>query len=144
MASLRNRMLLMAALALAAICASAVPASAQAVCAGGFTLPSDVRWQGWTFPAGNYTFRLDCLAPRVITLKGPNGTAFVYPVVADQAAAGKQGSLTIVRRNGRAFVQDMYLAPIGVRLQYEIPKAPKEELLAEGPATVERILVAMK
>ena len=145
MTSLRNRMLVTAALALAAICASAVPASAQAAYAGSFTLPHEVRWQGGTFPAGAYTFRMDSVAtPNLITLNGPNGYEFVSAIVADQDARGGQSSLTIERRGGKAFVRDLYLAQIGLRLQYHVPKAPKGELLALGPATTEHILVAMK
>ena len=145
MTSLRNRMLVTAALALAAICASAVPASAQAVCAGSFTLPNEVRWQGGTLPAGDYTFRMEsAAAPARITLKGPNGFAFVSALVADKDAHGGQSSLTIVRRGSKAFVHDMYLAQIGLRLQYRVPKATKTELIAQGPETTERILVAMK
>ena len=144
MTSLRNRMLVTAALALAAICAGTVPASAQAVCAGSFTLPNEVRWAGGTFPAGDYTLRMDSVASPVITLKGPNGYAFVSAIGRDQDARGKQSSLTIVRRGSKAFVRDMYLAPIGLRFQYQVPKAPKEGLLAQGPVTIEHILVAMK
>ena len=143
MTSLRNRMLVTAALALAAICASAVPASAQAVYAGSFSLPREVRWQGGTLPAGNYTFRMDSVATARLTLKGPNGPAFVHAIVADKADRGRQSSLTIVRRGSKAFVHDMYLAQIGLRLQYHVPKATKGELIAQGPET-ERILVAMK
>lgn len=144
MTSLRNRMLAITALALAAICASALPAPAQDVCAGRFTLPSEVHWQGGTFPAGDYTFRMASVASPVITLKGPNGYEFVSAIVADKAAYGEQSILTIEHRGGKAFVRDMYLAQIGLRLQYRVPKAPKGELLALGPATTERILVAMK
>ena len=144
MTSLRNRMLVIAALALAAICASAVPASAQAVCAGSFTLPNEVRWQGWTFPAGDYTFRMDSVATARLTLKGPNGSAFVHAVVADKAAHGEQSTMTILRRGSRAVVHDLYLAQIGLRLEYRVPKATKGELIANGPATTESILIAMK
>lgn len=145
MTSLRNRMLVTSALALAAICASAVPASAQAVCTGSFTLPHEVRWQAGTLPAGDYTFRMDsAVAPARITLKGPNGSAFVSAVVADKDARGGQSGLTIVRRGSKAFVHDLYLAPIGLRLKYSVPKAPKEELLAQGPVTTEHILVALR
>lgn len=145
MTSLRNRMLVTAALALAATCASAVPASSQSVCAGGFTLPNEVRWQGGTLPAGDYTFRMDsAAAPARITLKGPNGSAFVSAIVADKDARGGQSSLTIVRRGNKAFVHDMYLASIGLRLQYHVPKASKQELIAQVPVTTEHILVAMK
>ena len=145
MTSLRNRMLVTAALALAAISASAVPASAQSVCTGSFTLPHEVRWQAGTLPAGDYTFTMDSVAgPARITLRGPNGSAFVSAVVADKDDRGGQSRLTIVGRGSKAFVHDLYLAPIGRRLKYSVPKAPKEELLAQGPVTTEHILVAMK
>ena len=145
MTSLRNRMLVTAALALAAICASAVPASAQAVYAGSFTLPHEVRWQGGTLPAGDYTFRMDSkAAPAWIKLTGPNGSKFVSAIVADKDDRGGQSSLTIVRRGSKAFVHNLYLAQIGLRLKYNVPKASNGELIAEGPVTTERILVAMK
>ena len=145
MTSLRNRMLVTAALALAAICASAVPASAQSASAGSFTLPNDVRWQGATLPAGDYTFRMDSVAtPNRIILDGPNGYESVSAIVADKDARGGKSSLTIVRHGSRAFVHDLYLAKIGLRLQYHVPKAPKEKQLAQGPVTTEHILVAMK
>lgn len=144
MTSLRNRMLAIAALALAALCASAVPASAQAVAAGSFTLPHEVRWQSWTFPAGDYTFRMDSVAKGRITLHGPNGYSLVSALVANNSDRGEQSVLTVEHRDGRDFVRELYLASIGLRLQYQVPKAPKEELLAQGSATTERILVAMK
>ena len=145
MTSLRNRIFATAAFALAALCASAVPASAQAVCAGSFTLPQEVRWQGGTFPAGEYTFRMDSVAaPARIMLNGPDGRALVSALVADQDAGGGPSSLTIERRGGRAFVRELYLASTGLRLRYHVPKAPKEQLLAQGPVTTERVLVAMK
>lgn len=52
--------------------------------------------------AGDYTFTMDSVAkPNRITLKGPNGSAFVSTIVEDQDARGKRSSLTIVRRGSR-------------------------------------------
>src|SRR6266404_5444367 len=58
MKSLRNRMLVITAVALAVVCASAVPASAQLVCKGSFTLSQEVHWQTATLPPGDYTFEM--------------------------------------------------------------------------------------
>ena len=141
MTSLRNRMLVTAAVALTAICANAVPAAAQAI-QGSFTLPNEVRWQAWTFPAGDYTFKIDSVASVQITLKGPDGSAFVHAMVTDQSARGEQSSLTIEHRGSTSVVRELYLAQIGLRLRYFVPKAPKEVEVAQ--VKTERILVAMK
>jgi len=144
MKSFQNRMLTIAAVALAAISASAPRASAQAA-TGSFTLPNEVRWQASTLPAGDYTFRMDSAASPVrITLHGPNGYEFVFAMVADNNVSGERSSLTIEHREGSAFVRELRIAPLGLRLKYHIPKAPKEAELARGPVTIEEILVAMK
>src|SRR5260221_4074523 len=72
MKSLRNRMLVIAAFASAAVFASAIPASAQDACQGSFTLTHEVHWQNATLPAGDYTFQMKSVAsPSRILLKGP-------------------------------------------------------------------------
>src|ERR1700747_3595138 len=99
MKSLRNRVLVIAALALAAVCASAIPASAQAAYKGSFTLTHEVRWQKAQLPAGDYTFEIRSLSmPAVMTVKGPNGTRFVTAVVVDQKASDR--SMLIVENRG--------------------------------------------
>lgn len=144
MKSLRNRMLAVAAFAMAAICASSVPAAAQAF-QGRFTLPNDVSWQGFTLPAGDYTFTMASAAtPARIVLNGPKGYSFISALVADKGDVSEQSSLTIEHRGGTSIVRELYLAQLGVRLRYHVPKAPKDMELAQGPVTTERILVAMK
>lgn len=141
---LRNRVLVIAAVALAAICVSAVPAAAQAY-RGSFTLTTDVTWQGLRFPAGEYTFQMDSVAsPNRILLKGPKGYGFVSSIVADPDKASKESCLIIEHRGGTSIIREMYLAQLGMRLRYSVPKAPKNVELAQGPVTVERVLVAMK
>lgn len=144
MTSFQNRMLTIAAVALAAISTSAPRAKAQAA-AGSFTLPNEVTWQASTLPAGDYTFRMDSVASPVrITLNGPNGYEFVFAMVADNNVSGERSSLTIEHRDGSSFVRELCIAPIGLRLRYHVPKASKEAELARGPVTTEQILVAMK
>lgn len=145
MNSLRVRMLTVAAVALAAFCASAIPAAAQAKFQGRFTLPNDVRWQGNTFKAGDYTFKMPSIStPHRITLDGPDGGAFVAAVVGNQAEVGTQSEMIIEHRGSQSYVRELYLAQLGLRLRYAVPKAPKEVELAQGPVTTETILIAMK
>jgi len=140
-----KNILAIAALGLFAISANAIPAAAQDVCAGSFTLQQEVRWQGATLPAGDYTFSMESLAaPSRIKLHGPNGFAFVAAIVADGDKIGDRSVMTIEHRSGKSVVSELYLAPIGRRLKYSVPKLPKDQELAQGPVTTEQVLVAMK
>ena len=144
MKSFHNRILAITALGFFAVCATAVPASAQDACKGSFTLPQEVRWQGTTLPAGDYTFSMKSVAvPSRITLHGPNGGVFVAAIVADSDNVSDRSVMTIEHRGGMSVVRDLCLAPIGLRLKYSVPKRQKDQELAQGPATTEQILVAM-
>lgn len=142
MNSLRNRMLAIATVALAAICASAVPASAQAAFQGSFTLNKEVRWQNATLPAGDYSFTMNSASlPAIVTLNGPNGYQIVTALVVDRRESD-ESSLIVEHRGKDSFVRELYLAEIGVRIGYHVPKAPKDKELAQ--VSTERVLVAMK
>jgi hypothetical protein len=143
MKSLPNRMLVIAAVALAAVCLSAVPASAQLVCKGSFTLSHQVRWQNATLPAGDYTFEMQSLAsPSRITLKGPNGYQFVTAMVANETNID-ESMLIVENRGGRSAIAELRLSAIGRTFRYAVPKAPKDVEVAQGPVTSEQILVAV-
>ncbi len=139
-----TRMLAIAAIGLFTVCASATPASAQSAFKGTFTLPSEVRWQGATLPAGDYTFSLKSAAlPAQLLLQGPNGFAFIFTSVTDDRAAGQQSFLTVERRGATRFISEMYLAGMSLHLRYNAPKIPKDEQqLAQGPASTEQVLIA--
>ncbi len=144
MTSLRNRMLAIAAFALAAVCASANPATAQGVYKGSFTLPHEVRWQNATLPAGDYTFELKSMeASSLIRLNGPKGSQFIPALVANEKAS-EQSMLVIETRGSVSAVTELRLSGIGRTLRYAAPKAPKDVELAQGPVTREQVLVAMK
>ncbi|MCU1243585.1 MAG: hypothetical protein JWO71_4311 [Candidatus Acidoferrum typicum] len=143
MKSLRNRMLVIAAVALVAVCASAIPASAQLVCKGSFTLSHEVRWQSATLPAGDYTFEMRSLAsPSQITLKGPNGYQVITAAVANETKSD-QSMLIIENRGNRSTIAELRLSSIGRSLRYSVPKAPKDVEVAQGPVTREQIVVAV-
>jgi len=143
MKSLRNHMLVIAAFALAVVCASAVPASAQSACKGSFKLSHEVRWQNATLPPGDYTFEMKSVAtPSLITVKGPNGSQFITATVADEKDI-EQSMLIVENRGGRSTVSELRLSAIGRSFRYAVPKAPKEAEVAQGPATSEQILVAV-
>ena len=136
------RMLVIAVFALAAVCASAIPASAQAPVKGSFTLSHEVRWQNATLPAGDYTFEMKSLAaPSIIIVKGPNGYQFISALVANENA-GEQNMLIVENRGRGSTIRELRLAAIGRSLCYSVPKAPKDVEIARDPATKEQILVA--
>ena len=139
-----TRIVAIATLGLIAICASASSASAQNAFQGKFTLPNDVRWANATLPAGDYTFSLTTMSGKVF-LQGPNGGAFILTSVIDKRNEGGSSKLTIEHRGGISFVRSMYLADLGVELTYRAPKTPKKDVeLAQGPASVEQVLIAKK
>ena len=144
MTSLRNRMLVIASFALAAIFASATPAAAQQAFKGSFTLTHEVRWQKATLPAGDYTFEIKSVSvPSLITLKGPNGSSFIPALVANDRVS-EQSMLVIETYGSISAVTELRLSSIGRTLRYAAPKAPKDVELAQGPVTREQVLVAMK
>src|SRR6266446_680414 len=144
MKSLRNRVLIIAAVALAVVCVNTVPASAQLICKGSFTLSHEVHWQAATLPPGDYTFEMQSLAsPSRIVLRGPNGSSFISAVVADEEADNDQSMLVVEHRGGRSTIAELRLSIIGRTLRYAVPKAPKEAEVAQGPVTREHILVAV-
>ncbi len=143
MKSLRYRMLVIAAFALAAVCVSAIPASAQLVCKGSFTLSHEVRWQNATLPAGDYTFVMQSLAsPSRITLKGPNGYQFITALVESKTDSNRS-MLIVENRGGRSIIAELRLSAIGRSFRYAVPKAPKNAEVAQGPVTREQIVVAV-
>ena len=141
-----TRIVAIATIGLIAICASASSASAQNAFQGKFTLPNDVRWANASLPAGDYTFSLN--SPTMagwIVLNGPNGGVFILTSVIDKRNEGDSSKLTIEHRGGTSFVRSMYLAQLGVELTYGAPKTPKQDVeIAQGPASVEQILIAKK
>jgi hypothetical protein len=144
MTSLRNRMLVITAFALAAVCASATPATAQGIYKGSFTLPHEVRWQNATLPAGDYTFEMKSLeASSLIRLNGPKGSQFIPALVANEKAS-EQSMLVIETRGSVDAVTELRLSGIGRSLRYATPKAPKDVELAQDPVTREQVLVAVK
>ena len=143
MKSIRNRVLAIVAIGLATVSISAIPAAAQSAYKGSFTLPNDVRWQGKTLPAGDYTFSMKSAAsPAIVELDGPNGGAFIAALTVDKAAAGDHSFMTLERRGGSSVVRDLYLAEIGIRVHYSVPKPDKDQQLAKGPLTTEQVLIA--
>jgi hypothetical protein len=141
----RIRILVMASLALLAASACANPAAAQisAPCKGTFTLPQEVRWQGRVLPAGDYSFVLQSASlPALIELRGPSGVDVLMTAGLSNDNKTEQSFLTIERRGDFGYVRELYLAPLGVHFNYSVPKVSREELLAKGPVSTERVLVS--
>jgi hypothetical protein len=141
-----TRIVAIATLGLIAICASASSASAQNAFQGKFSLPNDVSWANATLPAGDYTFSLiSASVPAQVILQGPKGGAFILTSVTDKRNEGDSSKLTIEHHGGVSFVRSMYLAELGVKLTYRAPGLPKKDVeLAQGPASIEQVLIAKK
>jgi len=145
MKSYRSRILVIVALGLLAASAGVSSAAAQsgAACTGSFTLPDEVHWQGRVMPAGDYTFALkSSTLPARIELRGRNGIVVLMTSGLSIRDKNQQSFLIIERRSGTSYVRELYLASLGVHFHYRVPKRPKEELLAKGPARTERIQVS--
>jgi hypothetical protein len=139
----RIRILAMAAIGLLAAGAYAAPAQGIPAAEGKFTLSNEVRWQGTVLPAGDYSFSMESASlPAEILLRGPNGAQFVMPAGRSEDRSAQQSSLTIVCRGEWGYVREMYLAPLGVHFTFALPKVPKDQLLAQGPETTERVLIS--
>lgn len=145
MTSLRNRLLAIAAFGLAATFATAIPAAAQNVIQGSFTLPEEVRWQGATLPAGDYTFSMKSVsAPSTLRLDGPSGGTFIIAIATDQLKPGNRSALIVEQRGDLRVVRELDLPQIGLRFQYPDSKSSRDEkLLSQGPAVREEVLVSM-
>lgn len=135
------RVLVIAAFAFAAVCASAVPASAQGVYKGSFTLTHEVRWQNAKLPAGDYTFEIKSMSlPAAVKVRGPNGSVFVTSVAVDQKPSDRS-MLIVENRGSNSAIRELRLAGLGKSLHYATPKAPKDVELAQ--VTREQIVVAL-
>jgi hypothetical protein len=138
-----TRIFAIAALALVAATVSAIPASAQNVYKGSFTLTSDVRWGQASLPAGEYTFTLQSTAlPARIVVRGANGSQFVVTSSTDAKSMDAPSNLQIVRRNGESRISQLYLADLHMVLNYQDRSKSKDKVLAMGPVTTEQVLVA--
>lgn len=144
MKSIQNRILSMVVLGLFAVCAFAAPAPAQTRIKGSFKLSHEIRWQSVTLPAGDYTFSQSSwsrTSPMVIT--GPNGSVFELAADISERHANKPSVIVLQRIGGTYFVREVYLDAIGVQLDYSVPKIKDENLLAQGPASTEQILISV-
>jgi hypothetical protein len=140
-----NRLFVIAAIGLFSVAASALPAAAQVVYKGQFTLPHEVRWQNAKLPAGNYTFSLPSLVSfSRMTITGPNGSVFEVAHVNPDHRSEGPSVLILEQRDGTYFVREMDLSEVAVQICYNVPKQSRsDEQLAQAPATTEKILVAM-
>jgi len=123
----------------------AIPNRVQAapVFKGQFTLTSDVVWNGTELPAGTYDFTLSSTAlPAKILLHGPNGYMFVLTSAVSDKQRGETSNMTVERRNGARYISSLYLADLGIDLQYRAPKLNEKVIAQAAPATIEHIAIA--
>ena len=142
----RNRFLAFAVIGLVAIGTIVSRTAAQSSSAqGSFTLPYEVNWKGVVLPAGDYTFSLESRAlPAMVTVRGPNGGAFIMATALANNKTDERSSLTVEERGSTRFVRELNLAELDLSISYSMPKIPNSEKeLAKGPATIEHVLVSI-
>ena len=143
MKSIRNRVLAIVAVGIATFCVNARPASAQAAVRGHFTLPNEVRWQGATLPAGDYTFSIKSVSgPAQMELIGPNGGTFIAALTSSRSEVSGRSALILEYHAGTRVVRQMYIAPLGLRFEYSVPKGASGQQIAQEPVLTEQILIA--
>jgi hypothetical protein len=135
------------AVAVLAVCFSAMPANAQLAAAkGSFTLSHEVHWGAAALPAGDYTFSLDSQAGNgILTVcdgKTRHAVALIRTGVREDKTSSPTSDLVLVYRHGKAFVRAMELKEMGVTLFYILPKGERQ-FLAEGPVLYQRVELAM-
>jgi hypothetical protein len=139
----RIRLLAMAAVGLAAVCASARPVSAQNAWQGSFTLPNEVHWQGAILPAGDYTFSMEtAVSPNKMVVRRKDAAAIILTISTSTGSKNQPSQLTIERHGDAYFVSEMYSADLGVQFRYSIPAPPKDQLLAQNRVSTEHVLIA--
>ena len=145
MKSLRNRVLAIAVFALATVCASAIPASAQGVCQGSFTLTHELRWQNATLSAGDYTLEISSSqsSPYTLYIHGQKSNAIIRATSADTGVVSSTAQLDLVDIGDVHTIKNFEAPELGVTFSYYTPKekhtGPKEvrHLLHKGPSQTE-------
>jgi hypothetical protein len=138
-----NRIAVLVALSIFAVCAAGTPAVAQDAYRGTFTLPQEVKWQGNTLPAGTYSFALASAAvPARIIVRGSTGTKFILTSSTSQDRSTGPSVMTLARRHGALYVQDIFVHELDMDLHFAAPKSEESRQLARGTIETEQILVA--
>jgi hypothetical protein len=134
----RSGLLTITVFGLIALALSSYPASAQAPAFNGsFSLTHEVRWQGTTLPAGDYTISIESLTlPVLIKASGPNGGFFLMASAKSERHAEQGNVLVLEQRGSTSFISELYLADYDLHVRYSVPTAPNEKLLAERTDTI--------
>jgi hypothetical protein len=122
---------------------SASLASAQEF-EGKFTLPFEARWGQAVLPPGDYTFTVnDASSGKNIIVRGDSLTVIVFSNggISDYKDT-EHSELIAVRSGGGYRIVALQLAPLGLSLQYMMPKTERE-VLAQAPQLIQRVSVRM-
>jgi len=109
---------------------------------GTFTLPFEARWRLATLPAGEYSLILDHRELKAMVLVSGKGQSPIFvPQIIERRDLPGNSALIVVRQNGKCQVRALYIAPMGLLLDYYTPEGG-ERLAAQGPVLIQRIPVA--
>jgi hypothetical protein len=109
---------------------------------GTFTLPFEANWGPATLPAGEYSFILDHRKlEATVLVSGKRQRLIVLPQMIEHRTFPGNSALIVVRHDDKCQVRALYIAQMGLFLDYYTPKGG-ERLVAQGPVLIQRIPVA--
>ena len=122
------------------LCVGRLTAQAgEAVSAGKFTLPFEVRWGQAILPAGDYTYTLNSTTlAGILTVRGNSKAAMILVGSVEQRKISDQSHLTVLHTGVGGRVQSLYLGHLGLEFNYPIPKA-EQQFTAEEPVHIQRV-----
>jgi len=118
-------------LGVTALLASSHTVRAQEDLRYNFSLPFEAQWQGRTLPAGRYYFSAQGVPSStsgILIIRDAEGhtmTAALPVAVETGGQLSAQSELTIVKRNGKMYVQSVHLGPSGTTHKYSVPNPKK-------------------
>jgi hypothetical protein len=132
-------------LGLLAVGGSVVPAHAQTISDGKFTLPFEARWGDVHLPAGNYVYSVQNAGPATFVVvhgeTGKGAAAMFVARMSEQADYSDHSQLIFLRSDKGLIVRSLSLGKLGLVLDFNLPKA-ETEIRARGPEPPQTVSVA--
>ena len=130
-------------LAALVICCSAALASAEMI-HGTFTLPFEARWGQAVLSPGDYSFSVDSSGSARLTTSFEGTSSQNEGAVLPQGYTDQQtfdrSELILVRSGGNYTIRALRLAPVGITINYSVPKGERQ-MIVQAPQLLQRIPV---
>jgi hypothetical protein len=106
-----------------ALVPAAIPARAQQLYKGTFTIPIETKWGHTVMEPGQYTITVEQpFAQKLLRIHGP-GELVMFATPSNLDPVGDNGKLTFVSVNGLYTLQTFSVGAIGQSFSFPVPKA---------------------